>query len=395
MRKVISKVLLLALVLAMILPGVALADDWFESSPGYYSLLDENGKELTVMAREISVDDEYISGDNKHYIVTKVDKKKREAYTRLAGEITLPTIAMEHAIFAAQQDDEGSVLLYCTHNSESYVPSDGQESIEGKGGIKDVAKTFEENLKKKGINAVFSDEIHDPHDAGAYRRSRQTAVRLIKENMPVKAVFDIHRDAVPKSHYVTEVEGEDMTKVRIVIGRRNQNRKANEELAYKIKAVADDVYPGLIKDIFIGKGSYNQELSPRSLLFEMGTHENSKEAAQKSTAYLADVVSRSLFGGRTQEQSQGNQNENAEKPRKDKNTNNEKKTRVAPINRETTEQDNDSGGGSGLIWLLVVVVVGVIGFLFISMGGKELSSKFKGSSRQEYSSFLGRRKKKK
>jgi stage II sporulation protein P len=90
-------------------------------------------------------------------------------------------------------------------------------------------------LKEKGIKAVFSDEVHDPHDAGAYRRSRQTAVRLIKENMPVKAVFDIHRDAVPKSHYVTEVKGEDMTKVRIVIGRRNQNRKANEELATRSK----------------------------------------------------------------------------------------------------------------------------------------------------------------
>jgi len=31
--------------------------------------LDENGSELTVMAREISVDDEYVSGDNKHYVV--------------------------------------------------------------------------------------------------------------------------------------------------------------------------------------------------------------------------------------------------------------------------------------------------------------------------------------
>ena len=141
----------------------------------------------------------------------------------------------------------------------------------GDGGIIDVGKALAENLKKKGIKAIFSDEKHDPHDAGAYRRSRQTAVQLIKENMPVKAVFDIHRDAVPKSHYVTEVDGQDMSKIRIVIGRRNQNRKANEELAYKIKSVADKTYPGLIKDIFIGRGSYNQELSPRSLLFEMGT----------------------------------------------------------------------------------------------------------------------------
>jgi hypothetical protein len=86
MRKVISKAMLLAILLTVILPGTAFADDWFEPSPGYYTLLDEKGGELTVMAREISVDDEYVSGDNKHYIVTRVDRQKREAYTRLEGK---------------------------------------------------------------------------------------------------------------------------------------------------------------------------------------------------------------------------------------------------------------------------------------------------------------------
>jgi len=70
-----------------------MADDWFEPQPGYYTLLDENGEELTVMAREISTGDEYISTDNKHYIVTKVDKKKRQAFTRLEGQITLPPLS--------------------------------------------------------------------------------------------------------------------------------------------------------------------------------------------------------------------------------------------------------------------------------------------------------------
>ena len=109
---------------------------------------------------------------------------------------------------------------------------------------------------------------------------------LIRKNTPVAAVFDIHRDAIPKEHYDTMVNGEYMSRVRIVIGRSNQNRKANEQLAYKIKAIADKAYPGLIKDIYIGKGEYNQELSPRSLLFELGTHEISKEAAQKATDNL-------------------------------------------------------------------------------------------------------------
>ncbi|NLC43119.1 MAG: hypothetical protein GX783_02420 [Clostridiales bacterium] len=385
MKKLMTWGLMLVLLLLTIIPGTALADDWFESDPGYFTLMDENKKELTVMAREISVGDEYISGDNKHYIVTKVDSKKREAYTRLEGEISLPTVSLNDYIEVAQQQD-GSILLYCTHNSESYVPSDGEESTEGDGGINEVAQSFADNLEKKGIRAVFSKEVHDPHDAGAYRRSRQTAIRLIKENMPVQAVFDIHRDAVPKDHYVTKVDGENMSAIRIVLGRRNQNRDANEELAKKLKSVADKTFPGLIKDIFIGKGGYNQELSPRSLLFEMGTHETTKEAAQKSSAYMAEVVSKAMYGGKVEEHSQETGEETKDKDNKnDKNAKNnrnnkgkDKEIDIKPINQEAESKSEGSGGRSGIVWLLVIVVIGVVAFLFISMGGKELRSKFKG-----------------
>lgn len=372
MKKVLSGCLMMVLITLALIPNTALADDWFEPDPGYYTLMDDSKKELTVMAREISVDDEYISGDNKHYIVTKVDRKKREAHTRLIGEITLPAVSQDDSIAAAQQKD-GNILLYCTHNSESYVPSDGEESTEGDGGINDVAKSLADNLKERGINAVFKKESHDPHDAGAYRRSRQTAIKLIKENMPVQAVFDIHRDAVPKDHYVTKVDGQNMSMIRIVLGRRNQNRDANEELARKIKSVADKAYPGLIKDIFIGKGGYNQELSPRSLLLELGTHENSKKAAQKSTAYLAEVISKSMYGGSVKEHSQDTEDDDREAE-----DSNDNETKITPINRDAETKPEGSGGRSGIIWLLVIVVVGFGAFLFISMGGRELRSKFKG-----------------
>jgi stage II sporulation protein P len=376
MKKAINRVLIAGLLLLFLIPSPVSADDWFDADPGYYTILDENGRELTVMAREIMADDEYISGDNKHYIVTKVDKGKRYAYTRLLGEIELPVVEMQEDPIAAAQQGKGSVLLYCSHSDESYVPSDGTESIKGNGGVYDVAGAFQKSLEKKGVNVAYSKAKHDPHDAGAYRRSRQTAVTLIKKNMPVRAIFDIHRDAVPKSYYVTKVDGEDMSKVRIVLGRRNQNRKANEELAYKIKGVADKNYPGLVKDIFIAHGSYNQELSPRSLLFEFGTYENSKEAAEKSTAYLADVVVKTLYGGTVRQQSQKTGESQG------------KKTKVTPINQEKRR----SGSGRGFLWLFIVLAVGALGFLFISKGSREMFGK--NSTRQEFSSFLGRKKKK-
>jgi len=341
------------------------ADDWFDEEPGYYTLLDEAGKELTLMAREVLVMDEYISSDNKRYSVASVDKDTKRAVLKYMGDVKLPEVkeVPESVDALAQQGNErGNILLYCTHSDESYAPSDGTHSRPGSGGIFDVAEAFKDALRERGINAVLDKTPHDPHDAGAYRRSRQTAINLIKRYMPVAAIFDIHRDAVPGHIYVTKVAGQSMTKVRIVVGSRNQNRKANEELAYKIKAIADKVYPGLIKDIYIGAGVYNQELSPRSLIFEFGTHENSKESAQRSARYMADVVEKAMFGGTVQGKTQEGQ---------DKGT-----YQTKPINEEAQR-----GGRRGIVWLVLLLVIGGIIFMAISGGTREMFSKVTGRSR--------------
>ena len=248
---------------------------------------------------EILVNDEYISGDNKYYSVISADKGSRKAVAKYVRDVKLPEIEeniASIAVLAQEMDKDSNILLYSTHTDESYIPSDGliPSLVKGNTGC---GRIVQNALQKRGINAVLDKTPHEPHDAAAYRRSRQTAINLMKKHSPVAAIFDIHRDAVPARVYATRVAGQPMTKVRIVVGSRNQNRQANEELAYKIKAVADKVYPGLIKDIFIGAGAYNQELSPRSLLFEFGTHENSKESAQRSAQYLAVVIDKAMFGG--------------------------------------------------------------------------------------------------
>ena len=71
-----------------------------------------------------------------------------------------------------------------------------------------------------------------------------------------------------------------MVQIQLVVGRQNQNQAANQEFAEKLKAVADEKYPGLVKGIFAAKGNYNQDMMPTSILIEVSTHENEKEAAQ-------------------------------------------------------------------------------------------------------------------
>ncbi len=80
-----------------------------------------------------------------------------------------------------------------------------------------------------------------------------------------------------------------MTKVRLVVGRQNPNREANLELAKNIKAIADEQYPGLVKGIFNARGNYNQDIGPRTILLEFGTHETSLDEAIRSTKFVAEM----------------------------------------------------------------------------------------------------------
>jgi stage II sporulation protein P len=373
-----GKIAIILGVLLLLIPQKAAADDWFEAEPGYFTVYEENGKELFVIGSEVSVDDEYVSEKNKRYRIVRVEKDKKRAEARFVENVVLPDITDEEVsmMAAALEDKQNKVIgIYNTHSDESYVPSDGKASIKGNGGIFDVSAQLGKELKKRGVKVVVDKTPHDPHDAGAYRRSRKTAVNLLKENQPA-ALFDVHRDAVPKEAYIKELKGEPISRVRIVIGRRNQNWKSNEALAYRIKAVADKIHPGLIKDIYYGKGNYNQELLPRSLLFEFGTYSHTKERALRSTSYLADVIVKTLYGG------------TAKAAEPNESTQVKKDVKVKPMDNEST------GSKSGIYWMIAVLLIGGIGFLLISTGGKEIWSKVSKTG-QEFSSFLGRQNKRK
>mgnify|MGYP001015502292 CR=1 FL=1 len=103
-------------------------------------------------------------------------------------------------------------------------------------------------------------------------------------------MIDVHRDAVPADVYAAKVDNKKVTKVKLVVGKQNPHMSSNLEFAKRVKAHLDKNHPGLSAGIFMGKGSYNQDLSPRAILVEVGSHTNSKEQAKKGIALFAEAV---------------------------------------------------------------------------------------------------------
>ena len=75
----------------------------------------------------------------------------------------------------------------------------------------------------------------------------------------------------------------------------NPNSQENLQFAIYLISVADIECPWLFHDIYWGKGHYNQTLSNKALLFEMGTHTIEKEYVLESAKSLAKVINSTLY----------------------------------------------------------------------------------------------------
>ena len=355
MKKLIC-VLTLMLALMLALPVTARAEaaqsvstqaPEADADENVWTIYDEDGQYLTSIYGRVYLDDEYISSDNRLYRIIEVDDSKRTAVAQYIGQESLIEPDNE-AVATVAQESKRLIGIYSTHSDESYIPTDGAESKEKDAGIYDVDEALKKALEERGIEVELDTTTHLPHDAGAYRRSRSTAARLLK-SQPA-ALLDIHRDGIPDpDEYVQKIEDEDATKVRLLVGKSNPNADANRKFAKQIKAAADEMYPELIKDIYIGKGDYNQELAPRAILLEFGTHTIKKERAIKSATYMADVLERVLFGSTAKAEGAADAAADA-------------------AGVETTAEAGGSGAAWGILWVVGIALAAIVGYGLITTG---------------------------
>lgn len=256
-----------------------------------YSVYDEDFN-LLFQKDIVFLGDGYLK-DNKYYEVVYLDDDNKQGFAKFVRYVKMPSVDVSYAPRPIKVEDR-TICMYMSHNDESYLPSDGYDSIYGNGGVKDVALAFQKELEKYFIDVYFDDTLHIPHDTQAYTRSAKTAKSLLSTYKP-DAIFDIHRDATSRSFYVANVNGVERGRVRMVIGKANPNMALNEEFALYLKAVADELYPWLFTDIYYASGHYNQALDSKAILFEMGCHLIEKELEVDSMKELAEVVTTALY----------------------------------------------------------------------------------------------------
>lgn len=203
-----------------------------------------------------------------------------------------------------------TVLIYHTHTTESYIVNDdGKFSTDYPTKNDDTAVNMvrigdeiTRILEENGIGVLHDRTIYDTTYTGAYDKSREGVLEILERYPSVKITLDIHRDAVYYDDYtrlkpVAEIDGVKAAQMMIIAGAEGGSVESfpswetNLSFALALQKTANEKYPKLMKPIYFCNRKYNMDLTPYSLLIEVGTDVNTLAESAYSGRLLGDVLS--------------------------------------------------------------------------------------------------------
>lgn len=198
--------------------------------------------------------------------------------------------------------DKPAVLILHTHATESYLPtsSGNYHSKKEKNTVRDVGNVLAKSLEAEGISVVHDKTLHDsPSYNNSYYRSYETAQALLKKYPTVKCVIDLHRDAISSkgSAATVKINGKVCSKYSYVIGTTASTYKQNKAFISNLNKVAKASYSGYTGKVIERGYTYNQNLSSKYLLLEVGYNRNQIEEARNSAHLFGKILADTLKKG--------------------------------------------------------------------------------------------------
>jgi stage II sporulation protein P len=224
-------------------------------------------------------------------------------------ELVTPSPTAKAASGEISASKKNVVLIYHSHNRESWVPElgiqDPDKAYDEKKNITLVGKRLAQNLQDLGIGAVDYSTDYTSQEKGfkftySYKYSGKTVREAFAANPGIQYVFDIHRDSQSRAKTTTTIKGKDYAQVLFIIGQKNPNWELNEQFATQIHERMEKKLPGISRGIWgksahDGNAEYNQSLSPHNILIEVGGPYNTIEECNRTVDLLAQVIADLYF----------------------------------------------------------------------------------------------------
>lgn len=221
-------------------------------------------------------------------------------YNRTDRKVDLAALASREApVTLAPAESGPQILIVHTHATEAYtpqgedvyVPSDNNtRTLDERFSVIRVGDEMERVFTEMGLSVIHDRGKYDwPKYNGSYSRSGPAVEEYLAQYPTIGLVLDVHRDALVGSDgtiykAVTTVDGIKTAQVMVVVGSNagggdHPNWEENLTLACKLQKSLDTLYPTLARPMTLRQSVYNQNLTPGSLLVEVGSHGNTLQEA--------------------------------------------------------------------------------------------------------------------
>lgn len=204
--------------------------------------------------------------------------------------------------------EEPTVLIIHTHGTESYTKQPGEDYTESS-----AYRTFDADynmislgqeltrvLEEGGVHVIHDRMLHDhPSYSGSYEHARKSIAAHLAAYPSVCMVIDLHRDALdfdkdPQLTTKAEVDGEVSSQLMLVAGTdKNVNYpdwERNLSLGLKLAAVLETAHPGITRPIQLRPQRFNLDMSPGSLLVEVGANGDTHAQALVAVRALGEAI---------------------------------------------------------------------------------------------------------
>lgn len=193
------------------------------------------------------------------------------------------------------------VLIYHTHATESYLPaSEGNyHTVREENTVRDAGNVLAEVLEENGIAVVHDKTIHDnPSYDASYERSFETVKTLLKKYPSIECIIDLHRDATAAeiAGPVQSVKGKNSAVYSYVLSNTTETYGQNRAFLGKLNTIAESRFDGYTGNILERPYWYNQELSGKSVLIEMGNNRNNIREVRRCAEIFGEVLASALNG---------------------------------------------------------------------------------------------------
>lgn len=211
-------------------------------------------------------------------------------------------------LFWDLRSSEPTVLILHSHATECYTPAAGEEIVfSGDYRTQDpgqnmifIGQQVADILRAGGIGVIHDTALHDsPSYEAAYSSARVAIQEYLNRYPSIQLVLDLHRDASGSggTQMVTTatVGGQKSAQLMLVVGTdaggsRHDNWQENLALALKLQAVLEWENPGLCRDLNFRSQRFNQDLTPGSLIVEVGAAGNTRAEAALAAQALAQGI---------------------------------------------------------------------------------------------------------